>query len=77
MIFPHYLFISYYQYSEFWWSTSIQNFSPSFPDLECNAEMLTDAIYRSLAVDYFPMPTAEENNTLTDVGYVSNDNHIH
>ena len=71
MTFPRYLFISYYQYSEFWWLTPVGNFSESMPNLECNEETLTNAIYRSLAVDYFPMPTAEEENSTTDVGYVS------
>ena len=76
MTFPHYLFISYYQYSQFWWINHIQDFSATYPNLECNEQMLTDAIYRSLAVDYFPMPTAAEENATTDVGYVSRQMHI-
>ena len=70
MTFPRYLFISGYQYSEFWWTDDIRNVS-AYPPPQCSQQELTDAIYRSLAVDYFPMPTAEEANTTTDVGYVS------
>ena len=72
MIFPNYLFISYYQYSEFWWiGSTVRNFSRMSPQIECGDNELTEAIYRSLAVDYFPMPTTEEENNTTDVGYVS------
>ena len=71
MVYPRYLFISYYQYSEFWWTDPIRNTS-NYPMPECSVQELTEAIYRSLAVDYFPMPTAEEEvNVTTDVGYVS------
>ena len=71
MVYPHYLFISYYQYSEFWWLDPIKN-SSNYRIPECTQQELTDAIYRSLAVDYFPMPTAEEEvNVTTNVGYVS------
>lgn len=48
----------------------MRNFSSANPLLECTEINLTTAIYRSLAVDYFPMPTAEEETAATDVGYV-------
>lgn len=70
MTYPKYLFISYYQNSEFWWTDPIRNVS-AYPPPECTALELTFAIYRSLAIDYFPVPSPAEENAPTDVGYVS------
>ena len=71
MIYPKYLYISYYQNSEYWWTDPIRNVS-AYPAPECTALELTFAIFRSLAIDYFPVPTSAEENASTDVGYVSN-----
>ena len=70
MIYPNYLYISYYQNSEYWWTDPIRNVS-AYPAPECKALELTFAIFRSLAIDYFPMPSSAEENATTDVGYVS------
>ena len=37
----------------------------------CSVTELTSAIFRSLAVTYLPIPTPEEEDQPTDVGYVS------
>lgn len=70
MIYPNYLYISYYQNSEYWWTDPIRNVS-AYPAPECTALELTFAIFRSLAIDYFPVPSSAEENATTDVGYVS------
>ena len=70
MIYPNYLYISYYQNSEYWWTDPIRNVS-AYPAPERTALELTFAIFRSLAIDYFPVPSSAEENATTDVGYVS------
>ena len=70
MIYPNYLYISYYQNSEYWWTDPIRNVS-AYPAPDCTALELTFAIFRSLAIDYFPVPSSAEENATTDVGYVS------
>ena len=70
MIYPNYLYISYYQNSEYWWTDPIRNVS-AYPAPVCTALELTLAIFRSLAIDYFPVPSSAEENATTDVGYVS------
>ena len=70
MIYPNYLYISYYQNSEYWWTDPIRNVS-AYPAPQCTALQLTFAIFRSFAIDYFPVPSSAEENATTDVGYVS------
>ena len=62
MIFPQYLFISYYWWSTSWWTDPITT---------CTEQELTLAAERSIAIDYFPEPLPNERDTPTDVGLVS------
>ena len=71
MIYPRYLFISYYWYPQYWWTFPILRGTPhTYTPENCTVRELTDAIFRSLAVDYFPLETGPRNES-TDVGTVS------
>lgn len=62
MVFPKYLFITYYWFSEGWWLDSRAN---------CEVSELIAATNGSIAVDYYPEALNDERDSPTDVGYVS------
>lgn len=41
-----------------------------YDPVNCTKFELTEAVFRSLAVDYYPMPSPGEEDSPTDVGYV-------
>jgi len=72
MTFPRYLFLSYYQYTEYWWTDPIlRSMDHKYDPENCTVRELTDAIFGSLAMEYFPVATPGTENEPTDVGYVS------
>ena len=72
MFYPHYVFISYYWFSDFWWTDPIlKTSSHTYDPVNCTKLELTEAVFRSLSVDYYPMPAPGEEDVPTDVGYVS------
>lgn len=62
MIYPQYLYISYYWFSEGWFLD---------PRSNCTVDEIIIAVNRSIAVDYFPEPAINETDSPTDVGTVS------
>jgi len=62
MVYPQYLFVSLYQFSEGWWTDPIES---------CSVDQLISAIEFSIAMDYFPEPPPSQRDTPTDVGLVS------
>ena len=71
MIYPRYLFISYYWYMDYWWTFPIRmETAHTYTPQNCTVRELTDAIFKSLAVDYSPLESAPGNEP-TDVGTVS------
>ena len=71
MIYPRYLFISYFWYLDYWWTFPIvRGTDHTYTPENCTVIELTNAIFRSLAVDYFPLESVSRNES-TDVGTVS------
>ena len=71
MIYPRYLFISYFWYTDYWWTFPIRRETDhTYTPENCTTGQLTDAIFKSLAVNYSPLGTAPGNES-TDVGTVS------
>ena len=64
MVYPEYVWMSYGWYTQNWWL--------DVEDTSCTADEMKRAIRRSLAIHHFPIPTSEEEDAPTDVGYVSN-----
>ena len=62
MTYPEYVWMSYGWYTQHWWLDE---------DTECTADQMKRAIQRSLSIHHFPIPTSEEEDAPTDVGYVS------
>ena len=62
MTYPEYVWMSYGWYTQHWWLDE---------DTECTADQMKRAIQRSLSIHHFPIPTSEEEDASTDVGYVS------
>lgn len=70
MIHPTFVWMSYGWYSQGWWR-EIKNGSDFVSNTDnCTIEEMEEAIDRSLSFHHFPLPTAEENNSTTDVNYV-------
>ena len=65
MIYPEYVWMSYGWYTQNWWLDEHE-------DTSCTADQIKRAVWRSLAIHHFPIPTSEEEDAPTDVGYVSN-----
>ena len=56
---------------EYWWTFPIlMEANHAYTPENCTVRQLTDAIFRSLAVDYSPLENAPRNES-TDVGTVS------
>ena len=64
MIYPEYVWMSYGWYTQNWWL--------HVNDTNCTVDEMQRAIQRSLAIHHFPIPTREEEDAPTNVGYVSN-----
>jgi hypothetical protein len=62
MLFPRYLFITYFWWSEGWWLEAASN---------CTVDEVIAATDRTIAVGYFPEALREDRDNPTDVGSVS------
>ena len=69
MIYPEYVWMSYGWYTQNWWL--------DVEDTNCTVDELQMAIRRSLAIHHFPIPTSDEEDAPSDVGYVSNFSVLH
>lgn len=61
MVFPRYLYITYYWWSEGWW----------LDESSCTEKEMIAATNRTIAIDYFPEALSENRDKPTDVGLVS------
>ena len=62
MTYPRYLYISFYFYSEGWYLSPIDS---------CTIDEMINMVNLSIAVDYYPDTLPGDEDTPTDVGYVS------
>ena len=67
---PRYTFLSPFWFSEGWWRDEY-NATAGNPYEVCSSEELAVMLDHSIAIEYFPEPTANELSLPTDVGLVS------